>query len=114
MCAALSTDTIRPPLYPGEALNIDSKGKLLKFHLMRNCIARQKACAYVEQLNSSIISATSIFTGPRGEPLAISDVNVMLNIASSWALMAARGWARHILDCRRDLISDRPNRASLP
>ncbi len=32
-----------------------------------------------------------------------------LNITSRWALlMAARGWARLILDRRRDLISDRP------
>jgi len=27
-------------------------------------------------------------------------------------LMAARGWARLILDRRRDLINDRPNRAA--
>jgi hypothetical protein len=26
--------------------------------------------------------------------------------------MAARGWARHILDRRRDLINDRPNCAT--
>jgi hypothetical protein len=29
-----------------------------------------------------------------------------------WALMAARGWARLILDRRVDLISDRPNSAA--
>ncbi len=33
-------------------------------------------------------------------------------ITSRWALMAARGWARLILDRRRDLISDRPNCAT--
>ena len=32
-----------------------------------------------------------------------------LSITSRWALMAARGWARLILDRRRDLINDRPN-----
>jgi hypothetical protein len=35
-----------------------------------------------------------------------------LSITSRWALMAARGWARLILDRRRDLINDRPNRAT--
>jgi hypothetical protein len=35
-----------------------------------------------------------------------------LSITSRWALMAARGWARLILDRRRDLINDRPNRAA--
>ena len=35
-----------------------------------------------------------------------------LSIISRWALMAARGWARLILDRRRDLINDRPNRAT--
>jgi hypothetical protein len=35
-----------------------------------------------------------------------------LNITSRWALMAARGWARLILDRRRDLINDRPNCAT--
>jgi hypothetical protein len=34
------------------------------------------------------------------------------SIASRWALMAARGWARLILDRRYDLINDRPNRAT--
>ena len=29
-----------------------------------------------------------------------------------WALMAARGWARLILDRRRDLINDRSSRAA--
>ncbi len=36
-----------------------------------------------------------------------------LSITSRWALMAARGWARLIIDRRRDLISDRPNRATV-
>ena len=35
-----------------------------------------------------------------------------LSITSRWALMAARGWARLILDRRRDFITDRPNRAT--
>ena len=35
-----------------------------------------------------------------------------LSITSRWALMAARSWARLILDRRRDLINDRPNRAT--
>ncbi len=35
-----------------------------------------------------------------------------LSTTSRWALMAARGWARLILDRRRDLIDDRPNRAT--
>jgi hypothetical protein len=35
-----------------------------------------------------------------------------LSITSRWALMAARGWARLILDRRRDLINDRPYRAA--
>ncbi len=37
-----------------------------------------------------------------------------LSITSRWALMAARGcgWARLILNRRRDLVSDRPNCAT--
>ncbi len=35
-----------------------------------------------------------------------------LSTTSRWALMAARGWARLILDRRRDLINDRPNCAT--
>ena len=35
-----------------------------------------------------------------------------LSITSRWALMAARGWARLILDRRCDLINDRPNHAT--
>jgi hypothetical protein len=35
-----------------------------------------------------------------------------LSTTPSWAMMAARGWARLIPDRRRDLISDRPNRAT--
>ena len=34
------------------------------------------------------------------------------SITSRWALIAARGWARLNLDRRRDLINDRPNRAT--
>ncbi len=35
-----------------------------------------------------------------------------LCITSRWALMAARGWARFILDRCRNLINDRRNRAT--
>ncbi len=35
-----------------------------------------------------------------------------LSSTSRWALMAARGWARLILDRRRDLISNRLNCAT--
>ena len=36
-----------------------------------------------------------------------------LSITSRRALMAARGWARLFIDRRRDLINDRPNRATV-
>ena len=48
---------------------------------------------YVEHFNSSVISATSMFK---------------LSVTSHWALMAARGWARLILDHRRYMINERP------
>ena len=35
-----------------------------------------------------------------------------LSFTSRWTLMAARGWARLILDRRRVLINDRPSRAA--
>jgi hypothetical protein len=35
-----------------------------------------------------------------------------LSITPRWALMAAPGWARLILNRRRDSINDRPNRAT--
>ncbi len=35
-----------------------------------------------------------------------------LSITSRWALMAARGWTRLLLNRRRDLINKRPNCAS--
>ena len=35
-----------------------------------------------------------------------------ISIAFRWAMMAARCWARLILDRRRDLINDRPNRVT--
>jgi hypothetical protein len=60
-------------------------------------IARQRAYAYNEHFNSSVNTAMSMFK---------------LSITSRWALMAARDWARFILDRRRDLINDRPNRAT--
>ncbi len=73
-------------------------GELSKdFIKLRDYIARQRAYAYSEHFNSSATRAMSTFK---------------LSITSRWALMAARGWARLILDRRRDLIIDRPNRAS--
>ena len=67
------------------------------FIKLRDYIARQRAYAYNEHFNSSVNRAMSMFKR---------------SITSRWALMAARGWARLILDRRRDLISDRPNRAT--
>jgi hypothetical protein len=63
------------------------------FVKLRDYIARQRAYAYNEHFN-----------------MAMSLLK--LSITSRWALMAARGWARLILDRRRDLINDRPNRAA--
>ncbi len=67
------------------------------FIKMRDYIARQKACAYNEHFNSPVNMAMSMFK---------------LSITSHWALMAARGWARLILDCRCNLINDHPNCAT--
>ena len=67
------------------------------FIKLRDYIARQKAYAYVEHYNSSVLSATSMFK---------------LSITSRWALIAARGCARLITDRRRDLINDRPSCAT--
>ncbi len=64
---------------------------------MRDYIARQKACAYNEHFNSSVNMAMSMFK---------------LSTTSRWALMAAHGWARLILDRRRDLINDCPKCAT--
>jgi hypothetical protein len=64
---------------------------------MRDYIARRKDFAYNENFILSVNMAMSMFK---------------LRITSRWALMAARGWARLILDRRRDLINDRPNRAT--
>jgi hypothetical protein len=67
------------------------------FVKVRDYIAREKACAYDGHFNSPVNMAMSVFK---------------LSITSRWALMAARGWARLILDRRRDLINDRPNSAT--
>ena len=67
------------------------------FVKLRDYIARQKAYAYSEHFNLSVNMAMSMFK---------------LSTTSRWALMAARGWARLILDCRRDLINYRPNCAT--
>ena len=67
------------------------------FVKVRDYIARQKAYTYNEHFNSSVNMAMSMFK---------------LSITSRWALMAARGWARLILNRRRDLINDRPNCAT--
>jgi hypothetical protein len=64
------------------------------FVMVRDYTARQKACAYNEHFNSSVKMAMPMFK---------------LSITSRWALMAARGWARLILDRRRDLINNCPN-----
>ena len=64
---------------------------------MRTYIARQRAYADVEDFNSSITGAMSMFK---------------FSITCRWSLMAARGWARLILDRRRDLIDDRPSCAA--
>ena len=63
------------------------------FVKLRDYITRQRAYAYKGHFNSSVNMAMSMFK---------------LSITSRWALMAARGWARLILDRRRDLINDRP------
>ncbi len=68
------------------------------FVKLRDNIARHRACAHNEHFNSSVNMAMSMSK---------------LSITPRWALMAARGWARLILvDRRRDLINDRPNRAT--
>ena len=83
---------------PYIALVVGRFGEFSKgFVTLRDYIARHKAYAYVEHFNSSINFAMSMFK---------------LSITTRWALMAARGWARLILDRRRDLINDRPSRAA--
>ncbi len=67
------------------------------FIRLRDYIAREKAYAYNEHFSSSVNRPISMFK---------------LSITPHWALMAARGWARFILDRRRDLINDRPNCAT--
>ncbi len=64
---------------------------------MRDYISRQKAHAHNEHFNSSVNMVMSISK---------------LSITSRWAPMAARSWARLILDRRRNLINDRPNCAT--
>ena len=65
--------------------------------MLRDYIARQRAYAHNEHSNSSVNMPMSMFK---------------LSITSRWALMAARGWARLILDRRCDLMNDRPNCAT--
>ncbi len=67
------------------------------FVKLRDYIARQRAYAYNEHFNLSVNRAMSMFK---------------LSITSRWALMAARGWARLMLDRRRNLINVHPNRAT--
>ena len=67
------------------------------FDKERDYIDRRKACACNEHFNSSVNMAMSMFK---------------LSTTSRWAMMAARSWARLILDRRRDLINDRPNCAT--
>ena len=61
------------------------------FVKMRDYTAREKSYAYNEHFNSSVNMAMSMFK---------------LSITPRWALMAARGWARLIIDRRRYLIND--------
>ncbi len=76
------------------ALVVGRFGEFSKdFAKLRDYVARQRAYAYNEHSNSSVNMAMSMF-----KP----------SITSRRALMAARGWARLILDRRRDLINDRP------
>jgi hypothetical protein len=63
----------------------------------RDCIAHQRAYAYNEHFNTSVNMAMSMFK---------------LSITPRCALIAARVWARLILDRRYDLINDRPNRGT--
>jgi hypothetical protein len=80
------------------ALVVGRYGEFFRdFAKMRDYIAREKACAHNGHFNSSVKMAMSMFK---------------LRITSRWALMAARGWARLILDRRRDLINDRPSCAA--
>jgi hypothetical protein len=74
-------------------LDLDQNAKDLGARDPRNT----RACAHNENFNSSVNMAMSMFK---------------LRTTSRWALMAARGWARLILDRRRDLINDRPNCAT--
>ncbi len=67
------------------------------FVKLRNNIARQRAYAYTEHFNTSVNKAMSMFK---------------LRITSRWALMAVSCWVRFLLDCRRDSINDRSNRAA--
>ncbi len=60
------------------------------FVKLRDYMSRQRAYAYTENINSSVIRAMSMFK---------------LSTTSRWALMAARGWAQLILDRRRGLIT---------
>jgi len=94
-------NTVYPELMsygPYAALVVGRFGEFSKdFVTLRDYVARHKAYAYVEHFNSSINFAMSMFK---------------LSITTRWALMAARGWARLILDRRRDLINDRPSRAA--
>ncbi len=72
-------------------------GKVLGEPAKNNYIARQRAYAYNEHFYSPVNIAMSMFK---------------LSITPRWALMVAHGWARFILDRRRDWINDRPNRAT--
>ncbi len=67
------------------------------FAKLRDYIARQIAYAYNEHFNSSVNMAKSMFK---------------LRITPRLELIPARGWARLMLDRRRDFINDRPNRAT--
>jgi hypothetical protein len=70
------------------------------FAKLRDYITRQRDYAYNENFSSPVNMAMTM---------------LKKSITPRWALMVARGWARLILDRRRDfikLINDRPNRAT--
>jgi hypothetical protein len=81
-----------PGRYRGAAGKLKDWLKILFFWAAAAC-----SQAINKHFNSSVNMAMSMFK---------------LSITSRWALMAARGWARLILDRRRDLIKDRPNCAT--
>ena len=94
-------NTVKPELMsygPYVALVVGRLGEFSKdFATLRDYTARHKAYENVEHFDPTTNFAMSMSK---------------LSITTRWALMTARGWARLILDRRRDLINDRPSRAA--